>query len=517
MVYVFSKFAKANTLLKPAVIVALIAGLTLGGCGGDSADPLPTLSQVKTEDAGTVVTTTGFVSVEPGILEDTTGEVGFALQDTSGGLYITVDPALGLDLSNVKPGRSIQITGAMGDLNGWVVLVLENQEDLLVSSSGGFLFFPQPNTLEEINNTAATPEKEATIVSTEGAVLAVTPIDDGAANPLGWEVSLEDSSGAGVSFLNLSAQHTVDNWPFLAAGADVSMTGVLLKDGASYEIAPRGPYDISISIEDARSVADGETVLIKGTVGMVPGALSGVGEYGFSLHSGNGNGILVSISDPAGLYTDYDGDNQLEFSNGNTLPFDLGTFHDLADPFPAYANSLIPIALHVEGVMATTALGDRYLEADSQKVRRVAENLTYPISIPLPTGGVSISDVGRWINLSGDLATPPGGAPYPGGALAWRVYADGYRTLIDDGSGGSVSVLIPFGILRDSNNDSVLNFEDLVQYIDNIPYQRPIAVDVGSSLTVYGFLRDNNGTLELVVAGEGFLETSPGVANYFIY
>ena len=68
---------------------------------------MPTLSQVKAEDAGTVVTTTGFVSVEPGILEDTTGEVGFALQDTSGGLYITVDPALGLDLSNVKPGRSI--------------------------------------------------------------------------------------------------------------------------------------------------------------------------------------------------------------------------------------------------------------------------------------------------------------------------------------------------------------------------------------------------------------------------
>ena len=72
MVYVLSKFTVPNTLLKPAVILALIAGLTLGGCGGDSADPLPTLSQVKAEDAGTVVTTTGFVSVEPGILEDTT-------------------------------------------------------------------------------------------------------------------------------------------------------------------------------------------------------------------------------------------------------------------------------------------------------------------------------------------------------------------------------------------------------------------------------------------------------------
>lgn len=383
MAYAFSKLLGPRPSLRFAPLMALLAGLILGGCGGDSSDPLPTLAQIKAEDVGSVVTTTGFVSVEPGILEDTTGEVGFALQDTSGGIYVTVDPALGLDLSAVKPGRSVQITGTLGDLNGWLVLVLENQENLLVSSSGGFLFFPQPNTLEEINNTAATPEKEATIVSTEGSVLAVTPIDDGAANPLGWEVSLEDSSGTGISFLNLSAQHAVDDWPFLAAGADVSMTGVLLKDGASYEIAPRGPYDISISIEDARSVADGEKVLIKGTVGMVPGALSGVDEYGFSLHSGNGNGILVSISDLAGLYTDYDGDNQLEFSNGSTLPFDLATFHDLADPYPFAYSSTVPVALHVEGVMATTVLGDRYVEADSLKVRRVAENLAYPTSIPL--------------------------------------------------------------------------------------------------------------------------------------
>ena len=113
--------------------------------------------------------------------------------------------------------------------------------------------------------------------------------------------------------------------------------------------------------------------------------------------------------------------------------------------------------------MATTVLGDRYVEADSLKVRRVAENLAYPTSISLPTGGVTLSDAGRWVNLNGDLATPPGGAPYPGGALAWRVFADGYRTLIDDGTGGSVTVLVPFGILSDSNGDLTLDFEDLEQ------------------------------------------------------
>ena len=64
-------------------------------------------------------------------------------------------------------------------------------------------------------------------------------------------------------------------------------------------------------------------------------------------------------------------------------------------------------------------------------------------------------------------------------------------------------------VISDSNGDLTLDFEDLEQF--------PISVDVGSPLTVYGFLRDNNGTLELVVASEGALETSPGVANFFIY
>ena len=499
------------------VVLALPFGFFLSGCGGSSSDPLPTLAEVKTQDLGTVITTTGFVSVEPGILESTTAESGFALQDLSGGIYVTVDPALGLDLSELRLGRSVQITGTVGTLNGLNTLALESAEDLIASSSGGFLFFPQTLTMAELNNTDSTPERVATVVTTVadivedpgGSGLAVVPVEDGSSNLLGWEMNLEDGSGTGLSFMNASADHTADQWPFLTAGQQVKMTGLLFNDGSGYEIAPRGPYDISISIGDARSVADGERVLIKGTVGMVPGALSGVGEYGFSLHSENGNGILISISDPAGLYTDYDGDNQIEFSNGNNLPFDINSFHALSDPYPFAYNSSAPVALHVEGVMASTPLGDRYVVADSLKVRRVAESLAYPLSISLPTGAVSLNDVGRWANLSGSLASPSGGSSYPGGATAWRVFADGFRTTIDDGSGGNVVVLVPYGILTNSNTNPALELQDFEQF--------PFGVNNGDLLTVYGFLRDNNGILELVVASEGALEISPGVFNYFIF
>ena len=510
MIYACSASRRADLSRLMLLLLTLFAGPLLSGCGGgDSADPLPTLAQIKAEDPGTVVTTTGFVSVEPGILGSTTGESGFALQDTSGGLYVTVDPALGLDLSNVKPGRTIQITGTLGDLNGWVVLILENQEDLVASTSGGFLFFPQPSTLAEINSTDTTPEKETTIVAVEGSILAVTPVEDASSNPLGWDVTLEDSSGSGLSFLNLSAEHTVDQWPFFISGAEVRMTGVLLKDGTDYEVAPRGPYDLSISIEDARDVPDGEKVLIRGNVCMVPGALSGGLEYGFSLHEENGTGILISVADAGGLYTDYDGDQQLEFADGTSRPFDLPTFHDLADPYPFAANSQVPVALHVEGVMASTVSGDRYVIANPNQIRRVAEDTDYPLFASLSTGAVSSSDLGRFIRVDGTMTNPPtGGGDYPGGAGGWKLFAEGYRATIDDGS-GEIDILLPYGIIFDSDGDLSLELQDLEQY--------PISVNIGDPLTVYGFLRDNNGSLELIVASVGALETSPGVFEYFIY
>ena len=133
----------SNLLWSFLLMIILLSPLIGCGGGGSSPDPLPTLAQVRALEPGTLVTTAGFVSVEAGVMESTTGEVGFGLQDSTSGIYITVDSGLALDLSAIKLGRSVQVTGVVGSLNEFLTLSLGSEDDFVISSSGGFLFFPQ--------------------------------------------------------------------------------------------------------------------------------------------------------------------------------------------------------------------------------------------------------------------------------------------------------------------------------------------------------------------------------------
>ena len=508
----------SNLLWSFLLMIILLSPLIGCGGGGSSPDPLPTLAQVRALEPGTLVTTAGFVSVEAGVMESTTGEVGFGLQDSTSGIYITVDSGLALDLSAIKLGRSVQVTGVVGSLNEFLTLSLGSEDDFVISSSGGFLFFPQTSTTNSIA-TGAASESESKIVSIEGEVvvdpegsgLSVVPVEDSSANLLGWNIHIDDNSGTADTFWNISADLSADTLSFLTEGANVQMTGILFRQLDTYEVLPRGNFDVSISIEDCRLIPDGETVLTTGVIGLVPGALSAELDYGFSLHSANGSGIYVNIADLVSSYVDYDGDGTLEFGNGATLPFDLPTFRDLVDPWPFAANNNVPVVVHVEGTLLTTAAGDRVLVSNPGKVRRVAVSPSYPVVASLSTGGIQSADLGRWVTTTGTLVTPPAvGSPYPGGANAWRVDTAGYRARINDGS-GAVEVLIPYGIITDGGGgnglDGFLDLLDLPSY--------PFGVNIGDTLTVYGFVRNVNGQEEILIGGEGFLQV--GNSNvYFI-
>ncbi len=508
----------SNLLWSFLLMIILLSPLIGCGGGGSSPDPLPTLAQVRALEPGTLVTTAGFVSVEAGVMESTTGEVGFGLQDSTSGIYITVDSGLALDLSAIKLGRSVQVTGVVGSLNEFLTLSLGSEDDFVISSSGGFLFFPQTSDTNSIA-TGAASESESKIVSIEGEVvvdpegsgLSVVPVEDSSTNLLGWNIHIDDNSGTADTFWNVSAGLSADTLSFLTEGANVQMTGILFRQLDTYEVLPRGNFDVSISIEDCRLIPDGETVLTTGVIGLVPGALIAELDYGFSLHSANGSGIYVNIADQVGSYVDYDGDGTLEFGNGATLPFDLPTFRDLVDPWPFAANNNAPVVVHVEGTLSTTAAGDRVLVSNPGKVRRVAVSPSYPVVASLPTGGIQSADLGRWVTTTGTLVTPPVvGSPYPGGANAWRVDSAGYRARINDGS-GAVEVLIPYGIITDGGAGNGLDgFFDLL----DLP-SYPFGVNIGDTLTVYGFVRNVNGQEEILVGGEGVLQI--GNSNvYFI-
>ena len=507
----------SNLLWSFLLMIILLSPLIGCGGGGSSPDPLPTLAQVRALEPGTLVTTAGFVSVEAGVMESTTGEVGFGLQDSTSGIYITVDSGLALDLSAIKLGRSVQVTGVVGSLNEFLTLSLGSEDDFVISSSGGFLFFPQTSDTNSIA-TGAASESESKIVSIEGEVvvdpegsgLSVVPVEDSSANLLGWNIHIDDNSGTADTFWNISADLSADTLSFLTEGANVQMTGILFRQLDTYEVLPRGNFDVSISIEDCRLIPDGETVLTTGVIGLVPGALSAELDYGFSLHSANGSGIYVNIADQVGSYVDYDGDGSLEFGNGATLPFDLPTFRDLVDPWPFAANNNVPVVVHVEGTLSTTAAGDRVLVSNPGKVRRVAVSPSYPVVASLSTGGIQSADLGRWVTTTGTLVTPPAvGSPYPGGANAWKVDTAGYRARINDGS-GTVEVLIPYGIITDGGAGNGLDgFFDLL----DLP-SYPFGVNIGDTLTVYGFVRNVNGQEEILIGGEGVLQFGTSIVHF---
>jgi hypothetical protein len=53
--------------------------------------------------------------------------------------------------------------------------------------------------------------------------------------------------------------------------------------------------------------------------------------------------------------------------------------------------------------------------------------------------------------------------------------------------------------------DGFLNLPDLFSY--------PFGVNIGETLTVYGFVRNVNGQEEILIGGEGFLQI--GNSNFF--
>ena len=473
---------------------------SLIGCGGgeEDEDPLPPISVVFTLQAGDEITVAGFVTVTPGAFASSspTGDVGFAIQDSTGSVFVEVDPGLGLDLSGLKLGNLVEVRGVVGDLNLMVTLTVDEAADVVQNGFNGFLFFPQELQTADIDLTSAAPELESEIVTLSGAIQLdpggsgseVVEISD-LVGPIGWNLWLDDGSGLAQTFWHTSANLDPTLLSFLNAGTDVEVTGFLNRDDASYEVFPRGNFDISLSIPDARAMTAGDTVLVRGVIRLPADALAKVGpkpklqlygEHGFSLHEENGSGIFVSITDPNFTVKNLDG-NPMTTENLGALV----VYHSLG----VYET----IRVHVEGELLATTGTDKVIVPLDGGVRLISANIADPPTAVLATGGITSGDLGRIVTSSGDLESPPTGDPYPA-ASGWRSVDGGYRARIDDGS-GPVNVFLPWRVI-DPFPPPSLPYEipvltDLLSW--------PISIAPGEPLSVTGFLRHSDGEFEIVV------------------
>jgi hypothetical protein len=175
---------------------------------------------------GTVVTVEGTVTVPSGAFSSSTFDEGFTLQDSTGGIYVSVATDLGL-----MRGQQVRATGPLTD-NGSVVLTVVPADlgDVEVDGRGARV---EPLPVATATISEAT---EGLLVQVVGTIVAPIAPDP----PYGTILIVDDGSGPIRIFVCTSTGIRLDS---LAPGQRVSVTGMSYQFG-DYEVDPRFQSDI---------------------------------------------------------------------------------------------------------------------------------------------------------------------------------------------------------------------------------------------------------------------------------
>lgn len=193
----------------------------------DSPSPKTiSIAEARTLPLGTVVTVDGSVTVASGAFSSSTGDQGFAIQDHTGGIYVSVADNLGF-----APRQQVRVTGTLADSFG--LLVLTNVTDTKAHGSG-----PKVQPLPVA--TGAVGE------ATEGKLVRITgTITQPVFNdlPFGFIIVINDGSGTVNSFVSASTGIDVSG---LSPGQTIEVTGFSGQFADHYEVDPRTQADIKV-------------------------------------------------------------------------------------------------------------------------------------------------------------------------------------------------------------------------------------------------------------------------------
>ena len=220
----------AQNLLKPsfgAVVRAVALALVLVASLAPAAEAI-SIAEARSLPLGTVVTIDGSLTVASGAFSSSTFDQGFAIQDHTGGIYVSTPDNLGF-----APRQQVRVTGTLADTVLPGLLVLIDVSDVKAHGKG-----PKVQALPV--TTGAVGE------ATEGKLVRVTgtitqPVFDDP--PYGFILFLDDGTGEVHAFVSASTGIDVSG---LSEGQTIEVTGFSGQFGASYEVDPRTQADIKV-------------------------------------------------------------------------------------------------------------------------------------------------------------------------------------------------------------------------------------------------------------------------------
>jgi uncharacterized protein YdeI (BOF family) len=178
--------------------------------------------------AGTLVTLDGSVTVPSGAFKSGTSDEGFALQDRSGGLYVSTAANLAL-----RAGQRVRVTGRIADSNGQLILVPTGAGDVRARGRGASVR-AQAVPTGRIGETT-----EGRLVQVQGRI--TKPV--GKDLPYGYRVFFNDGSGEVQAFVYVSTGIDVKG---LTPGQRIAVTGFSGQYKDHYEVIPRFQSDIRV-------------------------------------------------------------------------------------------------------------------------------------------------------------------------------------------------------------------------------------------------------------------------------
>jgi hypothetical protein len=220
---------RAAGLLAAGVVFAAVPALSSTYGVGAANEPRPIeIGAARSLPLGTVVTVEGSVTVPSGLLSSGGSlDQGFAIQDRTGGIYVSVPTNLGLTLR-----QRMLVTGQLAGSNGFLILVPASTADVEVRGRG-----PRVEPLW-LRTGSVGPANQGLLVRVVGRITQPVAPDP----PFGSQVVVDDGSGPLRIFVNTSTGIDVSG---LAPGQLLSVTG-LSDEFDTPEIDPRFQSDLRL-------------------------------------------------------------------------------------------------------------------------------------------------------------------------------------------------------------------------------------------------------------------------------
>ncbi|PRP95858.1 hypothetical protein ENSA5_37270 [Enhygromyxa salina] len=188
------------------------------------------IAQARAQSDGMTVTVEGDTTVAPGTFNSATGELGFAIQDPSGGIYIKTSDAMDFPLDT-----TVQVTGVLGQMNQ--LRVIEATAGDIVSFDGGQTVAPMDAATGDIDE-----DLEGLLVKISGTVSQELEDD----SPYGLKLHVDDGSGEIQVFIHLVDEVGVIDTTGLTIGDSVEVVGLVAQYEETYEVAPRHAADLVV-------------------------------------------------------------------------------------------------------------------------------------------------------------------------------------------------------------------------------------------------------------------------------